>query len=71
MRIKVNRKMVEVFDGASVRHAVLSYLAWKRLDATLAESLTATDRHGHQIDLDAPASQHEAIRIRLNAAGKS
>ena len=65
MKIKVNRKLIEVFDGATVRHALLSYLAWKRLDVSLADTLTITDSLGHQIDPDAPTSQHEAIKVKL------
>ena len=32
MKLKVNRKNVTVFEGAEVRHAVLSYLALKGMD---------------------------------------
>ena len=65
MRLKVNRKFVEVFEGAQVRHALLSYFAWKGLDVSMVERLKVTDRWGHEIDLDAPASQHEQIKFKL------
>ena len=39
MKIKVNRKNVEVFEGAHVRHALLSYFAWKGLDVGLVKGL--------------------------------
>ena len=65
MRLKVNRKIVEVFEGAQVRHALLSYFAWKRLDVSLVDHLKVFDRWGHEIDLDAPASQHEQIKFKL------
>ena len=65
MRLKVNRKYIDVFEGAEVRHALLSYFAWKGLDVKLVDSLTVYDRSGHEIDLKAPASQHEAIKFRL------
>ena len=65
MRLKVNRKVVEVFEGAQVRHALLSYFAWKRLDVSLVDHLKVFDRWGHEIDLDAPASQHEQIKFKL------
>ena len=65
MKIKVNRKNIEVFDGAQVRHALLSYFALKGLDVRLVESLTVTDRWGHEIGLDAPASQYDVVKFRL------
>lgn len=65
MRLKVNRKYVDVFEGASVRHALLSYFAWKGLDVKLVDALTVYDQSGHEIDLNAPASQHEAIKFKL------
>lgn len=65
MRIKVNRKQIEVFDGATVRHAIIGYLIWKKLDVSIANSLTVTDSQGHLLDIDAPASQHAAIKVKL------
>ena len=64
MKLKVNRKTIEIFEGAQVRHALLRYFALKGLDVRLVEGLTVTDRWGHEIDLDAPASQHSAIKIK-------
>ena len=65
MKLKINRKTVEVFEGAQVRHALLSYFALKGMDVRQVKSLTVFDRWGHEIDLDAPASQHEAIKFKL------
>lgn len=65
MRLKVNREYIDVFEGAEVRHALLSYFAWKGLDTQLVNTLTVYDRTGHEIDLDAPASQHEVIKFKL------
>ena len=65
MKLRVNRKNIEVFEGALVRHALLSYFAWKGLDVDLVNSLMVYDRWGHEIDLDAPASQHEQIKFKL------
>ena len=63
MKLKVNRKNVTVFEGAEVRHAVLSYLALKGMDVRLADSMTVYDRWGHEIDLGAPASQFDMIKF--------
>lgn len=65
MKLKVNRKNIEIFEGALVRHALLSYFAWKGLDVSQVNNLTVYDRWGHEIDLDAPASQHEQIKFKL------
>ena len=65
MRLKVNRKYIDVFEGAEVRHALLSYFALKGLDVSKVEHLTVYDRYGHEIDLDAPASQHDTIKFKL------
>lgn len=67
MKLKVNRKNIEVFEGAQVRHAILSYFAWKGLDVRLIGKLTVFDRWGHEIDLDAPASQHTMITFKITS----
>ena len=63
MTLRVNRKNVTVFEGAEVRHAVLSYLAMKGMDVRLADSITVYDSWGHEIDLGAPASQFDVIKF--------
>ncbi len=64
MKLKVNRKNIDVFEGAEVRHAILSYLAQKGMDVSLVDHLTVYDRWGHEIDLGAPASQFDAIKFK-------
>ena len=63
MRLKVNRKNIDVFEGAEVRHAILSYFALKGMDVSQVDSLTVYDRWGHEIDLGAPASQYNPIKV--------
>lgn len=65
MKLKVNRKIIEVFEGAEVRDALLSYFALKGLNVRLVDTLKVYDRLGHEIDLNAPASQHEAVKFKL------
>jgi len=43
----------------------LSYLALKGMDVSLADSMTVYDRWGHEIDLGAPASQFDMIKINI------
>lgn len=66
MKLKVNRKNIEVFEGAQVRHALLSYFAIKGLDVREVEHLKVFDRWGHEIDLDAPASAYESVKFKIN-----
>lgn len=65
MKLKVNRKVIEIFEGAQVRHALLRYFALKGQDVREVDNLTVTDRWGHEIDLDAPASQHSLIKFKV------
>ena len=65
MKLKVNRKTIEIFEGAQVRHALLRYFVIKGLDVSLVEGLKVTDRWGHEIDLEAPASQHSTIKFKI------
>ena len=65
MRLKLNRVIVEVFEGAEVRHALLMYLARRRMSMKLIDQLTVCDVWGHEIDLDAPVSEHKEIRIKF------
>ena len=65
MKLKVNRKNIEIFEGAEVRHALLTYFALKKMDVGLVERVTVYDRWGHEIGLSAPASQHEVIKFKL------
>ena len=71
MKLKVNRKMIDVFEGAQVRHALLSYFALKGMDVNLVDSLAVYDRWGHEIDLDAPASQFDVVKFRLPKQNQS
>ena len=65
MKLKVNRKYIDVFEGAQVRHALLSYFALKGMDVQQVESLIVFDRWGHKIDLGAPASQFDVVKFKL------
>ena len=69
MKLKVNRKNIDVFEGAEVRHAILSYFALKGMDVNLVKNLIVYDRWGHEIDLGAPASQFDAVTFKLPQTG--
>lgn len=65
MKLKVNRCVVDVFEGAEVRHALLTYLARRRMSVKLLDQLEVTDAWGHEIDQGAPVSEHREIRIKF------
>lgn len=65
MRIKINRCIIDVFEGAEVKHALLSYLARRRMSVKLVDKLVVTDIWGHEIDQGAPVSQHKEIRVKF------
>jgi len=64
MKVKVNRRMVEIFEGARVRDAVLRYLVLRKMDVKLAESVQVFDEYGHQIGNDAPLKDGKIIKVK-------
>ena len=65
MKLKVNRCVVDIFEGAEVRHALLTYLARRRMSVKLVDQLVVTDVWGHEIDQEAPVSEHREIKIKF------
>ena len=67
MKLKVNRKTIEIFEGALVRHALLRYFAVKGADVSLIDfkRVMVTDPWNHEIDLDAPISQHSIVKLKF------
>ena len=65
MKLKVNRTTIELFEGAEIRHALISYLTRRRMSLKFLEQLVVTDVWGHEIDLDAPASAFTQIRLKF------
>jgi len=65
MKLKVNRTTIEVFEGAEIRHALLSYLARRRMSLKFVEQLEVFDEWGHEVDQGAPVSQYTQIRLKF------
>ena len=65
MRLKINRVILDVFEGAEVQHALLMYLARRRMSTKLLDQLAVSDVWGHEIDQQAPVSEHREIRIKF------
>lgn len=65
MKLKINRVILEVFEGAEIQHALLMYLTRRRMSTKLLDRLAVYDIWGHEIDLQAPVSEYKEIRIRF------
>ena len=64
MKVKVNRRFVELFEGARVRDAVLRYLVRRKMDLGLAETVRVEDALGHELGQDAPLSEGKVIKVK-------
>lgn len=63
MKVKVNRTEIEIFEGAKVRHAVLQYFVRRHISTSKLTSIQVYDSYGHLIDLDAPLSDSQTIKL--------
>ena len=61
MKVKVNTRTLQLFDGACVRNALLRYFTVKKLDKQLIDEVEVHDAFGHVIDHDAPLSDGQQI----------
>ena len=65
MKIKVNRRTLELFEGATVRHALLKYFSLRKMDLSLVEEAAVFDGYGHRTDLDAPLREGQIVKYKL------
>ena len=65
MKVKVNTRTLNIFDGACVKNALLRYFTVKKLDKELIDGLEVYDAAGHVIDHDAPLSDGQRITFKL------
>ena len=65
MKVKVNRTIVEIFDGAKSQHAVLRYLVQRHLSKSLLTKGHVFDAYGHEIGLDAPLHEGQTIKFKV------
>ncbi|MCR4582012.1 MAG: hypothetical protein K5764_00440 [Prevotella sp.] len=65
MQIKVNRRKITLFEGARAQHAVLRYLVARKLPPALAHEAVITDEEGHTLDADAPLSDGQTIKVKI------
>lgn len=65
MKIIVNRKHIEIFEGAAVKHALLRYAVVKGLDKDEIKEWEVYDSYGHSIDHEAPLHEQQKIRFKI------
>jgi len=65
MKLKVNRTTIEVFEGAEIRQALLTYLARRRMSLKFIDQLEVFDVWGHEIDQGAPVSQYSQVKLKF------
>ena len=66
MRVKVNRTIVELFEGAKVREALLRYCVQRNFSPAKAARAEVFDAWGHPIDQDAPLSDGQTIKCKIS-----
>jgi hypothetical protein len=64
MRVKVNRRHIDLFEGAQVKHALLKYFLVRKLDRNLMTTVTVYDAYGHLIDDEAPLKENQRITFK-------
>lgn len=63
MKIRINRREIEIFAGATLADAVLKYSArsYRRL---LAGKITLMDRYGNITEPDGPVHDGQVVRLQ-------
>ena len=64
MKIKANRRTLELFEGACVKHALLKYFVAKQLDRSAIDETIVEDEYGHELDHDAPLHENQKIKFK-------
>ena len=65
MKVKVNRRHLDIFEGAQARHALLKYFRIRKFDLSLVEQVDVFDAWDHPIGLDAPLSEGQTIKYKF------
>ena len=64
MKVKVNRRTIDLFEGARVKHALLKYFIERKQSAAHIDSLEVRDADGELLDHDAPVNVNPQIFFR-------
>ena len=65
MKVRVNARTLQLFEGACVKNALLRYFTVKKLDKQLINGIEVHDAYGHLLDHDAPLSDGQQITFEL------
>ena len=65
MKVRVNTRTLQLFEGACVKNALLRYFTVKKLDKQLIDGIEVHDAYGHLLDHDAPLSDGQQITFEL------
>lgn len=65
MKVKVNTRTLQLFDGACVKNALLRYFSVKKLDKQLIDNVEVHDAMDHVIDHDAPLHDGQHITFEI------
>ena len=66
MRITVNDKKIIIFQGATVKDALLRLFSKNGISRDTLMQVTAYDQWGHELDLDSPLREDTAITYEIN-----
>ena len=64
MKIRANRRNIELFEGACVKHALLKYFTLKHLDREKIAGTLVEDEYGHELDHEAPLHDNQKIKFK-------
>ena len=65
MKVKVNRKTIDLFEEARVKHALLKYFIARKWNAAQVDRLVVRDAAGQLLDHDAPLNVNPQISFKL------
>ena len=66
MRVKVNRRTIEIFEGAVVKNALWRYFVVRKIPLSQIDVVEVHDADSHEIDLDAPLHDGQHIIFKIH-----
>lgn len=65
MTVIVNDSKIRIFKGATVGDVVLRWAVRNRVAISRFPSFQVTDKWGHKLDIEAPLSENQIIKILI------
>ena len=63
MTVTINQQIIEMFEGALVKHALLRYFVQNQLDKSYINEVEILDKYGHIVDHDAPLIENQQLTV--------